>query len=225
MHKRKVLLLSLALFLFLSSLASAVRVDSVKLNEISIQEGLEYGPGSKAPLFSPIETEYAWVSNVEPQTVTWTIYNPYVQEITKIKHTPSIKKQQTDGSWIFGDRTAFTIPAFASKGNWLASCEFEFVDGTTFQGLSADNPNVYYLAIPVTREDWIASIFTAPWYFLGFSLPAYFWFPGFIIWVPILYIIICAMLSRSIGGFVDVTRSAVSAARKARGKKKRRIKK
>ena len=226
MHKRKALLLSLVLFIFLSSFASAVDITlDDDLSETDIQAGLTFGPGSKVPLFCPIYPGAAWTgATSEPKIARWTIYDPYIREVTTFEHVPSYK-QQISGKWDFADRTAFTIPAFASKGTWLASVEFEFEDGTKFQGYFGDTPNIIYQSIVVTQEDWFASMFTAPWYFLGFSLPAYFWFPGFIIWVPILYIIICAMLSRSIGGFVDVTRSAASAARKARGKKKRRIKK
>lgn len=226
MHKKITvgILLMLAIF-SLSFSASAVDIESIDIGEIEIQDGMEFGPGSEAPLYSPFEAGYAWVCDVEPVKAVWHIYDPVFHLVTKIEHTPSMKSQQASGEWHFADRSAFTIPAFASKGNWLAKCVFHMADGTTLTLGSAENPEVVYMAYPVTKDDLFASIFTAPWFLFGMGFPPLFFVPGFILWVPLLYIAFCAIFSRSIGGFVDMTKQALSEGRKARGQFKRSKKK
>lgn len=218
------ILLMLAIF-SLSFSASAVDVTSIEMDEIDIQEGSGFGPGSEIPLYSPFESGYVWVSGIEPVKAIWTIYNPVFQPVTTIEHIPSIKSQQTDGTWHFGDRSAFTIPAFAMKGSWLAKCEFLMADGTKLTLGSAENMDIIYMGYPVDRSDDFASIFIAPWYLFGMAFPPLFFFPGFLLWVPIIYIAFCAIFSRSIGGFVTMTKQALDSGRKARGQFKRSKKK
>ena len=226
MHKKITIGILLVMAIFsLSFSASACDIDSVDIDEIEIQEGMEFGPGSEAPLYSPFESNYVWVSDIEPVKAVWHIYNPFFQLVTKIEHTPSLKSQQASGEWHFADRSAFTIPAFASKGTWVAKCVFHMADGTKLTLGSAENPDIVYMGYPVTRSDDFASIFTAPWFLSGIEMPPYFFVPGFIIWVPLLYIAFCMIFSRSIGGFVTMTKTALSEGRKARGQFKRSKKK
>lgn len=219
---RRILTIGILLTLAIFSLSfSASAIDSVEISDIWIQEGAGFGPGSECPLYTPFESGYVWVSDVEPVKAVWTIYTPFYQPVYSISHRPSYKVEQADGTWHFADRSAFTIPAFASKGNWLAKCVFEMADGSKLTRGSAENPNIIYMAYPVTRDDPLASIFTAPWFFFGFGMPPYFFVPGFLLWVPLIYIAFCAIFSRSIGGFVDMTKQALSAGREARRKLKR----
>jgi len=225
--RRKIIigmLLVLAIF-SLSSLVSAVSIDSVEVSDAKITSGLQIGAGSSYPLYSPLESNYIWVTSVEPVKVKWTIYDPTMHQVTTIEKTPAVKYQE-GGKWYVADRAAFTLPAFAAKGTWLASCEFILADGTSFSGVSAEQPNVLFLGIPCSYSgDILPNLFVYSWYLFGAKMPAYFWFPGFILWVPLVYIGICWTFSRSIGGFVDMTKEAIKAGREARGKKKRPKKK
>lgn len=215
---RKILKLGILLTLAISLLSFqvyAIEIESVEDDEISIQGGMNLGPGSEAPLYSPFESGYVWVSTVEPVKASWSIYDPYFHLMFKVEHVPTIKRLQTDGSWHFGDRSAFTIPAFATKGDWLAKCEYTFADGTKQTLGSAENTDIVYLAYPVTRDDWFASFFTAPFVWFGWVGPSIFIFPLIFLWVPLIWIIICAIYTKSIGGFVKMTKGAFEAGRKA----------
>lgn len=225
MHRKIIIgiLLILAIFTF-SSLVSATSITSTEVSDAEIANGLKIGAGSDYPLYSPIESNYVWVTSVEPVKVKWTIYDPGLHQVTVIEKKPAIKYQEI-GKWYVADRSVFTLPAFAQVGTWLATCEFILADGTSFSGISAENPNVIYLGIPCSDSGGILeNIFVYPWYFLGMKMPAYFWIPGFILWVPLVYIGVCMVFSRSIGGFVDMTRATIKAAKEARGKKKRKRK-
>lgn len=151
---------------------------------------IAFGPGSSIPIYDPVDesgNRRIWVSDVEPLSVTWKIFNPVLQKQGEDTHTPSFKRQgsfEVNGhfySWAFSDLWTFEVPAFASKGNWLLSPSYRLADGTI-------QPGAYtYYAVPITKDDAWASIFSAPWYFLGFKMPAYFWFPGIILWFPLIF--------------------------------------
>ena len=84
--RRKIIigaLLVLAMF-SLSSLVSAVSIDSVEISDVKITSGLQIGAGSSYPLLSPLESNYVWVTSVEPVKVKWTIYDPGMHLVTVI---------------------------------------------------------------------------------------------------------------------------------------------
>lgn len=223
---RKTLTIGILLILAIFSLSfSASAIDSVEISDMEIQVESGYGPGSECPLYTPFESGYVWVSDVEPTKAVWTIYTPNYQPVYSISHRPSYKAQQSDGSWYFADRSAFTIPAFAAKGNWLAKCVFHMADGSKLTRGSAVDTNIIYMGYPVTRDDWFASIFTAPFVWFGLVGPSLVVFPGIFLWIPLGWIIFCIIWSRSIGGFVDMTKGAISAGRKAGVRLPRRKKK
>lgn len=203
--------------------ASTTTTSSVKLSETAISSQIELGPGSSYPLMSPIESNYVWVFNIEPLKAVWTIYDPTMHQVTVIEHIPSVKYQHTDGNWHFTDSSSFTLPAFAQKGTWLATCSYRMADGSLqSRPISAEDTNIIYLGIPCTIEgDIFGNIFLYPWYAFGAKMPAYFWFPGVILWFPLLWIAFCAIFSRSIGGFVDMTKQMLDSGRKQRGKLRR----
>jgi len=122
--------------------------------------------------------------------VTWTIYTPHFQEVTKLEHPPSTKTR-VEGKWGWADKTAFTIPAFAEKGTWAAGCEVTFTDGTK-QTIMFGDGQYLYVGIPVTSSgDLLTNLFGAPWYLLGMKMPPVFWFPLILLWGPALFIGIC----------------------------------
>lgn len=147
---------------------------------------IAFAPGSSIMVYDPLSEgeRVVWLSNVEPTSVTWKIYDPTLHKVGEDTHKPSFKVQgsfEAGGviyEWAYADQWEFTVPAFAGKGNWLLSPSYRMADGTTRSGAYT------YYAVPVTKDDWIASIFTAPWYLLGFRMPALFIFPGIIGWFP-----------------------------------------
>ena len=216
-------LLVLAILSFSQLALADTTYPSEQLSETVISAEIELGPGSTYPIMSPIESNYVWVSSVEPTKAIWKIYDPHMHLITTITHIPSVKYQHTDGNWHFTDSSAFTLPAFAQKGTWLAECSFQLADGSIqYRPISAEDSNVRYLGIPCTAEgDIFGNIFLYPWYLFGTEMPAYFWFPGVILWLPLAWIAFCAIFSRSIGGFVDMTKQMLDSGRKQRGKLRR----
>ena len=201
--------------------ASAAEVTSMEMTDAEIAAGIEYGPGSDAPLSSPIESQYVWLSVVEPVKARWTVYDPGMHQITTIEHIPTIKQKITTGEhagkWAFGDRSAFTLPAFAPKGTWIAKCDYVLADGSIVSPpISAEDPNIRYLGIPCTLPgDWFGNVFLYPWYLAGAKMPALFWFPLALFWLPALFILILIVWTRSVKGFVMVIRGAIDAGKEA----------
>ncbi|MFW6121858.1 MAG: hypothetical protein ACOC80_13315 [Petrotogales bacterium] len=213
------------LFSILSIPASAeISVQSTEMEDVGLTgSDAVMGPGSEAVFRSPVEYGYTWIYQEEPVQVHWKIYNPKHQIITTISHTPTFKKQITEGEykglWAVADETSFTIPAFADKGYWLAQCQIELADGTKAIAISAEQPDARYLSFDVNREgDLIENIFTAPMYWFGWKGPAVFWIPGVFIWAPLLFVAIAAVLTHSLTGFVDVLRGLRQSIRGARRK-------
>lgn len=198
MMNKKLLLLTLSLFLFCSTVASAeldTRVeDGTIINDVyysSTQTG--FSPGSEVPVRTPVESGYSWISSVEPVKATWKFYTPNLELVYTIEKPLSFKQRipsgEYAGKWAFADDAVFTIPAFSQKGNWLAKPEITLTDGSTISGVSADNPNAKYIAIPITSSgDGISNFFTAPWYGFGIQFPPLFWFPLSIFWIPALFV-------------------------------------
>ncbi|MBS3748186.1 MAG: hypothetical protein KGY67_00615 [Candidatus Thermoplasmatota archaeon] len=195
---KKLLLLTLSLFLFCSTSVIA-EIDTTfedgktieNVYHSSTQTG--FGPGSDVPVRTPVESGYSWVSSVEPVKATWKFYTPNFQLVYTIEKQVSFKQKiqsgEHAGKWAFADDAVFRIPAFAQKGNWLAKPEITLSDGSKISGVSADNPNAKYIAIPVTSSgNAINNLFTAPWYGLGFQFPPLFWFPLGILWIPALFV-------------------------------------
>ena len=219
-----VVLLVLAILSFSQLVVADTTYPSEQISTDSITSEIELGPGSTYPIMSPIESNYVWVSPIEPAKAIWNIYDPQMHLVFTITHVPSVKYQHTDNNWHFTDSSAFTFPAFAQKGTWLATCDYQMVDGSIqSRPISAEDPNIRYLGIPCTAEgDIFGNIFLYPWYAFGVQMPAFFWFPGCIIWIPLVWIGFCAIFSRSIGGFVDMTKQMLDSAKKQRGKLKRK---
>lgn len=197
MHAKWLILIAF-LFLFSTQVAAFIPVGDAttdgqlaELTELGLTGSeIAFAPGSSIYIYDPIDSSgnrLVWVSNVEPTSATWKIFNPNLQKLGEHTHTPSFKKQgnyEVNGQtfkWAFADQWEFTVPAFASKGNWLLSPSYRMADGTTHSGAYT------YYAVPVTKDDAFASIFSAPWYLLGIKMPAYFWFPGIIIWFPLFF--------------------------------------
>lgn len=217
MRKNTYRIVALAMFLActisLFPFPVTAEYQSVELTEAELAGAIEFGPGSDVPVRDPFESGYVWISTVEPVKAKWSIYDPSMHLVTTIEHIPTIKQKLTTGEhtgkWAFGDATTFTLPAFASKGNWIARCEYIMADGST-------HPGSGLLGIPCTLPgDIIGSIFSHPWYFFGMKMPAIFWFPLIIVWAPALFILVCLVFTRSITGFVDVIRGAVDAGKAA----------
>ena len=141
--------------------------------------------------------------------------------VTTIEHIPSVKQKLTTGEhagkWAYADRSAFTIPAFASKGTWIAKCDYIMADGSTdARPISAEDSDIRYQAIPCTLPgDWFGNVFLYPWYLVGIKMPALFWFPLALFWLPAMFILILIVWTRSVGGFATVIRGAIDAGKKA----------
>jgi len=213
------ILLIVAIFTF-SSLVSGATVSHTDKKISEINDGSQLGAGSDYPLLSPMESNYVWVTSSEPMKATWTIYDPSVHYVTTISHSLAVKYQQ-GSDWYFADRAVFTFPAFAQKGKWLASCEFELADGTRFSGVSAENPNSIFLGIQCSDSgDPLSNFFIYPWYLFGHKMPAMFWIPGFFIWIWPVIVLFAMLFNRAFPTIVDSFRSMTDTARKSvRGKK------
>lgn len=195
---------------------SASATETMELTDVEIAAGMKYGPGSDCPLSSPIEAGYGWVSAVEPVKAVWTIYDPNMHYVTTITHIPTFKQKITSGEhvgkWSYGDRSSFTLPAFATKGTWLAKCEYEMADGSrSAPPISAVNPEFIYQGVPCTASGSWLDFFTCPWYFLGWKAPAYVWFPFAFGWVPLLGLGILLVWTRSSKGVAEILRGAWNA--------------
>lgn len=208
------LILILSLFLF-STQAIAFTVPqgatnagtSAELTDIGLTGSeVAFGPGSTILIYDPVDSvgnRFAFVSNVEPTSVTWKIFDPNLHKIGEHTHTPSFKKQGSFNvggqtyKWAFGDQFEFTVPAFATKGVWLLSPSFHMADGTTQSG------SWTYHGVAVTRDDAFASIFSAPWYLMGIKCPALFWFPGFFFWFPLTFLGFSFIFPGAAGHLVD----------------------
>ena len=226
MKHAKWIIVALTLFFFSSQAIASTPIggetDSGILAEwtdIGLTDtSMKWGPGSEIPVYDPVDENYnkvIFVSNIEPMQVTWKIYDPSMHKIGEDTHTPSFKRQgswEVGGQiyqWAFADQWAFTVPAFASKGNWLLSPSYKMADGTIQQGA------YQYYAVPVTVDDTFASIFTAPWYVMGAKLPPIFWTLA-ILWIPGAFIVGCALVTKSATGVVVVVKGARDAVRSAR---------
>jgi hypothetical protein len=210
-------LLILAILSF-SQLAVADTISNVEVTDAEITDGTSFGAGSDYPLMTPMESGYVHVYSIEPTKITWTVYDPTFHYVTTIEHPPSTKYQEGT-EWRFADATTFTLPSFAAKGNWVASCKVTFIDGSS---ATITWDGYIYQGIPCgSSGDILPNIFLYPWYAFGTKMPAYVWVPGFILWVPLLYIGFCAIFSRSIGGFVDMTKQMLKSAKAQRGKLRR----
>ena len=224
--RRNVLIASIFFFFFIASAitvsATTANLQSAELQEIGLTSSeMAFGPGSDIPIQSPLETGYVWISSVEPNVCRWKIYDPSFHLIYTFEHPPALKKKITQGDyagkWAFADSASFTVPAFAKKGNWLAKPEFVLADGTIVEGVSAENPEARYLALPVTLSgSVIDNIFVAPNYFFGIKFPALFWFPLCLLWIPALIVLVAIIYTRSISGAVDLFKSMVRATREAK---------
>jgi len=217
---RKILigvLLVLAILSF-SQLAVADTISTVEATDAEIADGSSFGAGSDYPLMTPMESGYVHMFSVEPTKITWTIYDPTFHHVTTIEHPPSTK--YLDGTtWYFADATTFTLPAFAAKGNWLASCKVTFIDGSSH---SINWDGYIYQGIPCgSSGDILPNIFLYPWYFFGHKILSYALIPGFLLWVPLVWIAFCAMVTHSAGGFVDMTKRMLDTAKEQRGKLRR----
>ena len=218
----KILVPTLILVCVLSFLSLPVMAqESVKLTNAEMNAVIEFGPGSDIPLSSPFESGYVWISTVEPVKAKWTIYDPGMHQITVIEHIPAIKQRITTGEhagkWAFGDSTSFTLPAFASKGAWLAKCDYVMADGSILPlPISAEDSNIKYIAMPCTLPgDWFGNIFLYPQYFFGMKMPALIWMPFAFFWIPALFIIVLIIWTRSVSGFALVIRGAIDAGKDA----------
>jgi len=215
------LCLMIALFVA-SSIAIATIPTAVKMTKVGLTESqIKYGPGSEVPLRTPIERNYVWIVSVEPIKVRWTYYDPLMHRVYTEEHPPTLKNKITSGEhagkWAVADMTAFTIPAFATKGNWYAKPEIILANGQIMEGVSAENPEAIYITFPVTESGTIwDNLFNAPWYAFGIKFPAIFWFPLSLFWIPGVFVVICAIFTHSITGFVDVIKGAIRAGREAR---------
>lgn len=197
--RAKYLILIISLILFSTSVAASFVTPQGETNDGELAELTEFdltgseiafGPGSSIPIYDPVDssgTRMIFVSDVEPLSATWKIFNPTLQKLGEHTHTPSFKKQgsfEVGGHvyiWAFADMWTFEVPAFATKGDWLLSPSYRMADGSTQSGAYT------YYAVPVAKDDIFASIFSAPWYFLGIKMPAYFWVPGVILWFPLVF--------------------------------------
>ena len=226
MKHTKWIIVSLILIFFSSHVMAATPVGqetdsgiSVEWTDIGLTDSsMSWGPGSEIPVYDPIDPDLGkviFLSNIEPMQITWKIYNPMMHKIGEDTHTPSFKRQgswESGGKtyqWAFADQWAFTVPAFAMKGNWLLSPSYKMADGNIQQGA------YQYYSVPITVDDIGASIFSAPWYVFGYSLPPIFWTLG-LLWGPGAFILGCAIVTRSATGVVVVVKGARDAIRGAR---------
>ena len=224
----KWIIVSLILIFFSSQAAMAATPVGQETNSGTLVEwadigltdsSMSWGPGSEIPVYDPMTADYEkvmFLSNIEPMQITWKIYSPMMHKIGEDTHTPSFKQKgswESGGKiyqWAFADQWAFTVPAFAMKGNWLLSPSYKMADGNIQQGA------YQYYSVPVTVEDNVASFFFAPCYFAGFRMPVpLFWMLG-LIWGPAAFILFCAILTRSATGVVIVVKGARDAVRGAR---------
>lgn len=220
MHKKTVISVLLLVAIFSTfSIVSASDISTVKVSEAEITAGSSFGAGSDYPLMTPMDVGYLHVSTREPSKIIWTVYDPGFHEVTKIEHSPSTKFQD-GGNWLFGDKTMFTLPSFAAKGNWVASCTVVYVDGTS-SDISWDG--YIYQGIPCGDSgEILQNLFIYPWYFFGAKIPAYFWFPGVLLWFPIAWYGFSIAFNKFFPDFVDSIRSVTDTAR--RGTKRRKKK-
>lgn len=218
-YRMVVVAILLAFAIPLSLSVSAADISSMELTDAEIEAGIEYGPGSDCPLQSPIESRYVWISTVEPVKAKWTVYDPGMHYVTTIEHIPTMKQQITsgehEGKWAFGDRSSFTLPAFASKGTWLAKCEYVMADGSTMSPPISAETDAIYMGIPCTQPGSWADFFTCPWYFFGWKAPPLIWFPFAFIWIPLLLLGVLLVWTKSISGVVGVFKGAIQAGREA----------
>jgi len=227
MKHAKWIIVALTLFFFSSQAIASTPMGEETASGIQAEwtdigltdTSMSWGPGSEIPVYDPVDESHnkvIFVSNIEPMQVTWKIYDPSMHKIGEDTHTPSFKRQgswEVGGhiyQWAFADQWAFTVPAFATKGNWLLSPSYKMADGTIQQGA------YQYYAVPITVDDLAASLFSAPFYLMGFRMPApLFWMLG-LIWIPALFIVICAVFTKSATGFVRVIKAAKNEAKSAR---------
>lgn len=205
---------------FLSVSAAAVTPEAIEITDAEITGAMEFGAGSDIPLGDPFESGYVWIDVVEPIKAKWTIYDPMFHHITTVEHPPTIKQKITEGEhagkWAYGDRAAFTLPSFSSKGTWLAKIDYEMADGTSRSGGSAVDPDIKYIGFPCTSSgDMFGNIFIYPWYLAGMKMPAYFWFPLAFFWLPALFILVLIVWTRSVKGVALVFRGAIDAGKEA----------
>jgi len=187
---------------------------------------MEFGPGSETPWYDPIVVSGddaaggIWLSNSEPESVSWKFYDPNWHHIYTESHEPSLKERgpfNVDGKvyeWAYADYTTFTIPGFAPVGNWYGTVTWQLADGTMHSGAYT-----YYVPVNDPGSVW-TNIFGAPLYFFGFKLPPLFWILG-IIWIPGLFLLILIVWARGVEGMVKVINAARSASRRARAEWKK----
>lgn len=218
---RKILtsvLLILAILSFSQIAVASSTISTVEATDAEITAGSSFGAGSDYPLITPMASGYVHVSTIEPVKIIWTVYDPTFHYVTTIEHVPSTKYQEGT-EWRFADATTFTLPAFATKGDWVANCKVTFIDGSS---ANINWDGYIYQGIPCgSSGDIFGNIFLYPWYLFGTKMPSFFWFPGIVLWLPLIWIAFCAIFSRSIGGFVDMTKQMLDAGKKQRGKIRR----
>jgi hypothetical protein len=203
MMKKKLLLIATILSIFFLTVTIVnAETESMTINEkvrnTKYYSGTQtgFGPGSDFPLRTPVESSYVWISSVEPVKTVWTIYQPGLQPVYTFEKTVSYKQRITTGEhagkWAVADEAVFTIPCFATKGDWLAKPVIYLEDGSTITGVSAENTQAKYIAFSITSSgDFFTNLFGSPWYFLNMRMPPLFWFPMIILWGPALFIGIC----------------------------------
>jgi len=208
MRTKKWLLVAISLTFFFLLAQTAIATTSIGVEKgydtqtiegnqvIFTDSQTSFGPGSQVPMRTPVEGEYYWVSSVEPVKARWTFYSPGFKQVYQMEKQLSLKQRISSGEhagkWAYADETAFTIPAFAEKGTWIAKPEVVMADGSVHSGASAEEPNIKYVGFPVTSSGgWVENLFGAPWYALNIQMPPVFWFPLILLWGPALFIGIC----------------------------------
>ena len=208
MRKQKKLIITIFLLLsFLIVPTTSLAMSGIEITEGTITGEIFYpaiyygetiegfGPGSEVSFRTPHESGYVWIDPIEPTKATWKIYQPGLRPFLTIEKELTFKKKMTTGEhigmWAFADTATFIVPAFAETGTWLAKPEITMADGSIRQGVSAENPDIKYIAFPVVGGDPITNLFGSPWYLAGWKMPPVFWFPLVLIWGPALFIGIC----------------------------------
>lgn len=198
-----------------------VYVPISEIDEIQITQ-TNFGPGSEVPWYDPIikdgsgnYVQGVWLSNVEPEYVTWKFYDPMWHLVYTDVHEPSVKQQGSFESggktykWAYADYTTFTIPAFPPLGDWWGTVEFKLVNDQAHTG-------AYTYYVKITNGGSFENFFSAPVYFFGIKFPAWFWIIAPFTWIPLLIFLVLVIWGRGLVGAVKIVKNARAAARRAR---------
>lgn len=198
--------------------------------DIGFFAAIQYGPGSTLTVYTPtLITDDGWVkgyffSNTEPKKVHYDFYNPTMRKIYSIERAPSFKQEGsfslggTTYRWMYADETEFTVPAFPKSGIWVVRSYFKGPNGERFSyGPIIEDNQPLMLGFPVVSGTIWDNLLRAPIYVMGFkTVPLIWWMSP--LWLFGIFFVALIAFTRSVGGAVEVLKSARKATRDAREK-------